>query len=96
MCFLLVISSLITQSCRVFRCKGEQKRLYLLIVGFVFPQLLQCFHVHKGEREIGLTFFLQLILVVECPTQTYGLTSLLYNSCITGAQGSTQTNKYSS
>jgi hypothetical protein len=29
------------------------------------------------EREIGLTFFLQLILVVECPTQTYGLTSLL-------------------
>jgi hypothetical protein len=29
------------------------------------------------EREIGLTFFPQLILVVECPTQTNGLTSLL-------------------
>jgi hypothetical protein len=37
------------------------------------------------EREIRLTLFLQLILVVECPTQTYGLTSLLENSCITGA-----------
>ena len=21
------------------------------------PQLLRCFHVHRGEREIGLTFF---------------------------------------
>jgi hypothetical protein len=29
------------------------------------------------EREIGLTFFPQLILVVECPTQIYGLTSFL-------------------
>jgi hypothetical protein len=30
-----------------------------------------------SEREIGLTFFPQLILVVECLTQIYGLTSLL-------------------
>jgi hypothetical protein len=29
------------------------------------------------EREIGLTFSHNLILVVECPTQTNGLTSLL-------------------
>jgi hypothetical protein len=29
------------------------------------------------EREIGFNLFLQIILVVECPTQIIGLTSLL-------------------
>jgi hypothetical protein len=34
----------------------------------------------KGEieREIGFNLFLQIILVVECPTQIIGLASLLY------------------
>jgi hypothetical protein len=34
-----------------------------------------------------------MILVVECPTQTIGLTSLLQIIYSTGAKGSTQTNK---
>jgi hypothetical protein len=34
-----------------------------------------------------------MILVVECPTQIIGLTSLLYIIYFTGAKGSTQTNK---
>jgi hypothetical protein len=38
------------------------------------------------EREMGLTFLSQLILVVECPTQIYGLTSLFYNTCSIGAK----------
>jgi hypothetical protein len=33
----------------------------------------------KGEieREIGCNLFLNIILVVKCPTQIFGLTSLL-------------------
>jgi hypothetical protein len=34
-----------------------------------------------------------MILVVECPTQIIGLTSLLWIIHFTGAKGSTQTNK---
>jgi hypothetical protein len=34
-----------------------------------------------------------MILVVECPTQIIGLTSLLYITYSIGAKGSTQTNK---
>jgi hypothetical protein len=34
-----------------------------------------------------------MILVVECPTQIIGLTSLLYIIYSTGAKGSTQANK---
>jgi hypothetical protein len=49
----------------------------------------------KGEieREIGFILFLYLILVVECPTQIIGLTSLLYIIYSIGAKGSAQTNK---
>jgi hypothetical protein len=45
------------------------------------------------EREIWLNLFLNIILVVQCPTQIIGLTSLLYIIYSTGAKGLTQTNK---
>jgi hypothetical protein len=47
---------------------------FIYLLWFVFASINK-----KGEieREIGLTFFLQLILVDECPTQINGLTSLL-------------------
>jgi hypothetical protein len=53
MCFLLVIGSLITQSCRVFRCKVEQKRLYPLIVGFVFPNCCGVFMCTGVKGKLG-------------------------------------------
>jgi hypothetical protein len=36
-----------------------------------------CLSDGVGEREIGFNLFLNIILVVECPTQIIGLTSLL-------------------
>jgi hypothetical protein len=49
----------------------------------------------KGEieREIGSNLFSICFWWLNCPTQTIGLTSLLYIICSTGAIGSTQTNK---
>jgi hypothetical protein len=34
-------------------------------------------HLSLVEREIGFNLFLLIFLVVECPTQIIGLTSLL-------------------
>jgi hypothetical protein len=51
--------------------------LLLIIVLLLRWLILLVFNLIIFEREIGFNLFLNIILVIECPTQILGLTSLL-------------------
>jgi hypothetical protein len=46
-------------------------------VSMRFYEYMPYMYVHRTEREMGFKPFPKRILVVECPTQLIGLTSLL-------------------